>query len=101
MAEALRGYTARTLEEAAKHIIGTRKYTSFPLPSECRAACVAVAEYQAFMSEKGKLPGLRSHDAWSAERQSLAYDLIKSGMGKQAAKDTPCWVLSLWHFCSK
>lgn len=101
MADALRGYPAHTLEEAAKHIIATRKYTSFPLPAECRSACVAVAEYQAFIADKARLPTMRTHEEWSSERQRLADDLIKSGMGKQAASGQPCWILALWHFCRK
>jgi hypothetical protein len=103
MAEALRGYPADILDEAAKHLIATRKYTTFPLPAECKQACLAIAEYRRFLARSEALPGLRKSegDEWSSERVKLAYDLIKSGMGRQAAKDDPCWVLGLWHFCRK
>ena len=98
MADALRSYPAPVLEEAAKHIIATRKYTSFPLPAECKQACVAVAEYRQFLAKSQTLPPFRSTagDEWTSERVRLAYDLIKSGMGKQAANEG--WVLALWNF---
>lgn len=101
MAEALRGYPAKVLEDAARQIIATRKYTSFPLPAECKQACNAVAEYQQFLVRSQTLPTFRSStgDEWTTERVKLAYDLIKSGMGKEAAKDG--WILALWNFARK
>lgn len=101
MAEALRGYHPDVLEDAAKQIIATRKYTSFPLPAECKHACNAVAEYRQFICRSQTLPEFRTStgDEWTSERVKLAYDLIKSGMGKEAARDG--WVLALWNFARK
>jgi hypothetical protein len=38
-----------------------------------------------------------SADAWSSDRQRLAYDLCKTEFGKKAARDG--WALQLWDFC--
>lgn len=103
MAEALRGTSASVLEDAARRIIQTRKYTSFPLPAECRAACADAADRQRTRADASALPGFacgRSEgDGWTTERLKLAYDLIKTQLGKQAAKED--WILAMWHFCRK
>ena len=99
MADALRGYSPAILAEAARHIIDHRKYTTFPLPSECREACIAAARRQESQVRAETLPEFRSSmPFWaSEERERLANDLIKSAMGKQAANEG--WVLALWNFC--
>lgn len=103
MADALRGTASGVLEEAARHIIQTRKYTSFPLPAECRNACMDIAERQRLRADAGALPhpalGASAGAEWSSERVKLAYDLIKSALGKEAVKDR--WIGPLWSFCRK
>lgn len=99
----LHGSSPEVLERAARLIIQTRKNRYFPLVAECRQATREAAEEIRFEGGLQILPELRPSfgDEWTAERVKLAYDLIKSGMGKQAAKDNPSWVLALWHFCRR
>lgn len=103
MAAHLRGYSDLVLARAAQTILDHRKERFFPLPSECKDACEAARQAMEAVELAHDLPALRSSlgDEWSTERVKLAYDLVKSGMGKQAARDNPCWILGLWHFCRK
>lgn len=99
MAEALRGYDASTLNDAARKIIASRTYATFPLPADCRKACDEAQAQRRVIELSKTLPEMRpfQNDDWSSERQRLAYDLVKCGMGKEAARSN--WVLSLWNFC--
>lgn len=99
----LNGSASDVLERAARIIIQTRKNRYFPLIAECRQAVREAAEEIRFDQNIQTLPELRKSfgDEWSSERIRLAYDLIKSSMGRQAAQDDPCWVLALWHFCRR
>lgn len=99
----LRGSSPEVLERAARSIIQTRKNRYFPLVAECRQAVREAAELARLEGHLETMPALRQSlgDEWSTERVKLAYELIKSGMGKQAAKDAPCWINNLWHFCRK
>lgn len=99
MAEALRGTAPKVLEEAARHLINTRKYNSFPLPAECRAVCMEIAERQELRQNEGSLPGIGFSYGldWTQERRNLASQLICGALGKEAAKDG--WILALWNFC--
>jgi hypothetical protein len=101
MVSELRGSSPEVLDRAARHIIQTRKYRNFPLPSECREACRRAAGEIDALRHVETLPTLRKSlgDEWSTERCKLAYDLIKSGTGKQAAREG--WILAMWHFCRK
>jgi hypothetical protein len=100
---ALRQYPADLLNEVAQDIIRTRKYRNFPLLSEILDKCEAIEARREHIARAQALPEMRKSagDEWSSERVKFAYDLIKSGMGKQAAGDSPCWILALWHFCRK
>ena len=101
---ALRSYGSNILTEVAQEIIRTRKYRNFPLLSEILDKCDDIEKRRERTRREAMLPPLvhpSAGDEWSTERVKLAYDLIKSGVGKQAARDNPCWILALWHFCRK
>ena len=103
MARELIAFKPAVLERGFQEMVRRRKETRIPTPAECIAACVEARKWLEMEENDGKLPGLRvdPRNEWSSERVRLAYDLIKSGMGKQAAQDDPCWVLALWHFCRR
>ena len=103
MAESLRGFHGDVLDAAARRIIDTRSYTTFPLPADCREVCEAIKREREIVGRSQTLPAMRppTGDEWSSERVKLAYDLLRSSMGKEAASGKPCWVLSLWNFCRK
>jgi hypothetical protein len=99
----LHGAAPQIIEHAARHIIQTRKNRYFPLVAECREAIREAARVVDLDRHLETLPTLRKSfgDEWTTERVKLAYDLIKSGIGKQAARDNPCWTLALWNFCRR
>ena len=103
MVRELAGFKPAVLERGFQEMVRKRKETRIPTPAECIAACTEAMRWLELETNEGKLPGLRddNKDEWSSERQKLAYDLVKSSMGKQAAADDPCWVAALWHFCRK
>jgi hypothetical protein len=103
MIGALRGFEGDLLKEVANDIIRTRKYRNFPLLSEILDKCDEVDARRKTQKNSVVFATFRQPegDPWSTERCRLAYDLVKSAMGKQAAADDPCWVVSLWHFCRR
>ena len=104
MIAALRGYGPDILKEVADDIIRTRKYRNFPLLSEILDKCDDVEKRREMRKWDGAIPQLRppaDSDQWSSERVRFAYDLVRSGMGREAARDNPCWVMCLWHFARR
>jgi hypothetical protein len=103
MARELSGFKPEVLERGFQEMVRKRKETRIPTPAECIAACTEAKRWLDLEANDGKLPGMREDDKdeWSRERQKLAYDLVKSAMGKQAAADDPCWVMAMWNFCRK
>ena len=96
--DAIKNYDGQVLERAAKIIIETRTDRRFPLPAEIRKACTEAYDE---MRRQKLIPQQEapksSADAWSSDRQRLAYDLCKTEFGKKAARDG--WALQLWDFC--
>jgi hypothetical protein len=103
MVRNLSGFSPAVLDRAFQDMVSKRKETRVPTPAECISACTEAKRWSDMEANDGKLPGLREHasDEWSTERVKLAYDLVNSAMGKQAAADDPCWILALWHFCRR
>lgn len=97
----LRGASPEVLKRAAQLIINSRKNRYFPLVADCRQAVREAAELVKFEQRLQTLPTLRQAlgDEWSQERRDLADQLIKSGLGKEAANDG--WILALWDFCRR
>jgi hypothetical protein len=102
MVRELSGFKPEVLERGFQEMVRKRKESRIPTPAECIAACVEAKHWVDAEANEGQLPELRAaSNEWSRERRKLAYDLVHSGMGKQAAADDPCWVLALWDFCRK
>jgi len=99
MVRELGGFPAEALERARDQMIRTRKDRRMPLVAECVWACIDAKKWIDAEKRRGQLPIERVHGSgfeWTAERMRLAYDLIRSPMGKEAAKSN--WVLALWNF---
>lgn len=92
-------YDADVLSRAAHKIIETRTESRFPKPAECRAACVeADRDLATLRKDQGLLShGQRDQSPWASWRQDMADTLIKTDMGRQAAREG--WVLLLWNYC--
>lgn len=93
----LRSYEGDVLARAAKHIERTRTDRRFPLPAEIHKVCAAI--YDDMRKERLILDPREAaarSNPWSAERMLLARSLIKSEMGREAARDG--WILGLWNF---
>lgn len=90
-------YDEEVLAKAAQRIIDTRTDRRFPLPAEIRKACHEVQE----QINRGKLPledeKAKASGPWHPDRVKLAYDLLKTSMGREAAQSN--WILQLWDFC--
>jgi hypothetical protein len=99
MLHALRGYDPAVLSEAAEKIVDNRTDMRFPLPAECRDVCDQIMATRALAQREKTLPVLRKQAGydWSQERKDLANDMLKTNLGRQAAKEG-C-VLGFWHFC--
>lgn len=101
MASELSCFPKEVLARAQREIIRTRKpnMPRPPMVSECIQACLEARRWIEADASKGQLPAMRpaAGDEWSTERVKLAYDLIKSSLGKEAGRDG--WILSLWGFC--
>ena len=92
-------FSEAVLDRAVSEMVRTRKDRKIPLVSECIQACLEARRWIEADASKGQLPAMRpaAGDEWSTERVKLAYDLIKSSLGKEAGRDG--WILSLWGFC--
>jgi len=99
MVRVLGSYDADVLAEAAHRIVTTTrtdKYRGprFPLPADCVAVCEDIVRVKA----AGTRPLIAgpSVDPWTKDRFALANDLMRTEMGRTAAREG--WVLALWHF---
>ena len=98
MAITLRGYQPSTLARAAEWMIENRKDRRFPLPAECREACMKAFERERLETPMllGKMDKLSD---WHPSREKLAYELLAGPLGKRAA--TEGWILALFDFTRK
>lgn len=99
MARTLRDYDGGTLAKAASAIIETRKDRRFPLPSECREACMKILEREKSEKLIGQLPLERAYPEFSQHREKLADDLVMGELGQRAAREG--WISALHQFCRK
>lgn len=101
MREILAPWDESVLMEAAQRIIKTRgkgrNERFFPLPAEVEAVCHEIAAER----ERAQRPLLAAPkgNEWSDERLALAFDLCKSPLGMEAAREG--WVLRLYDFCRR
>jgi len=96
-------HDASIWEDAMSLLVRTGKYHRFPLPSECRTACLNVLAQRSEAARlKGAAATARKPDPaveWSKEAIALADTLIRCPLGSQAANEG--WVLGLHSFCRK
>lgn len=94
-------YSDAILLQAAEFIITTRipkkDGAFFPSPAECIAICERFVALE--KKPQQLLLSAPSADEWSRDRVDLAFDLCKTPIGLQAARDG--WVLGLHDFCRK
>ena len=105
LVQELSGFDAEVIRRAQRQMIRSRKPRDPkpPMVSECVAACDEAKRWIDAERNKARGPMLDAASPavgeWSAERLSLAYDLIRTGQGRQAAREG--WILALWHFARK
>lgn len=95
----LSGFPADVLERARRDMVRKRTKTQTPSVAECIGYCVEAKRWADVERNKGQLipdDSRGPHHEWSTERVKLAYELIRTSLGKQAAKEG--WILSLWDF---
>jgi len=93
MVRNLRGYDTPILEMAAREIIDTRTDRRFPLPADIKDVCARLVRTENMKAP----PQLRVEPSQFADwRSNLADDLVKCGIGRQAADEG--WILSLHDF---
>ena len=98
----LSGFTAEVLERARRDMVRKRTKTQTPTVAECIGYCEEAKRWADMERNKGQLiadPAKERQHEWSTERVKLAYELIRTPLGKQAAKEG--WVLALWNFIRK
>lgn len=97
MVRELRGFDANVLSRAAEDIIRHRTDRRFPLPADCRKACLEAKKWLDAEKSISSLPIARKTDErdWS-ERERLADDMIRCPDGKQAAREG--WISALHAF---
>lgn len=96
--EQLNGFTSSVLAESAKHIIATHKVRSFPLVSECIAACRAAQESAMLRARADRQTAVKrgidpAFDDW---RRKSADKLFATELGRQALKEDWGWTLHDW-----
>lgn len=102
MQDQLRGWPEPILMAAGDRILKTRNPTKpgfrwFPAPAEILAVCEDIAAER----ERAQRPLLAAPkgNEWSDERLALAFDLCKSPLGIEAAREG--WILRLYDFCRR
>jgi hypothetical protein len=103
--EKLHSFSDDVLKSASGRIIDERKQRSFPLPAECNEACRAAFDDIQFSRQRSSRPNNRGEELafyekypdWTEARRELAYSLMKSPLGMEAAEDL--WVCALFDFC--
>jgi hypothetical protein len=103
MTLALSKYDDGVLRDAAQHVLANRvpkrDGAFFPAPSECIAVCNTIASLRHKEAEKANLlPGPNPNE-WSDERIALAFDLMRTELGRRAGRDG--WLQALYTFCRK
>lgn len=89
MRKALKGWDLVTIDEAADRIAKTAKF--FPRPAEVIEVCEAIAAARVVPDSRPQ------HGDWTGDALRTASGLIRSDMGREAAKDG--WITQLHDFC--
>ena len=99
-ARALSQYSDRVLQRAADEMLATRSQRKFPLLAECLEACRNAQDEiagEAKRENDSARQSAKSKDPWSPERVHLADGMMRSELGREAAKEG--WIVSLHDFC--
>lgn len=98
----LSGFSADILERARRDMVRKRTKTQTPTVAECIGYAEEAKRWSEMERNKGQLiadPAKQPYHEWSTERVKLAYELIRTPLGKQAAQEG--WILALWEFIRK
>lgn len=88
MARELRGFDGQTLARAAEEIVRNRTDRRFPLPADCRKACIEARKWVDVERRVTSLPmEPQSMQMKWEERVRLANDLVMCSAGRQAAQE--------------
>lgn len=98
VASALRYYDDDLVPRIAQAIIDTRTDRRFPLASEIRKTATHVADDARARLPVDIAPSGKGM-AWTRERRRLAYDLVRTERGREAANGG--WITELWDFCRR
>jgi hypothetical protein len=91
-------YGPDVLKLAAETMIRVRKHRNFPLPEECRRACVD-AQNELAAKRLASAPRKELADPWSPARIHLADSLMRSEQGALAAHEG--WIITLHDWVRK
>ena len=99
-ARALSQYSDKVLQRAADGMLATRSQRKFPLLAECLEACRSAQDEiagEAKRENDNRRQSAKSNDPWSPERVHLADGMMRSEIGREAAREG--WIVSLHDFC--
>jgi hypothetical protein len=101
MVRELCGFKPEVLERGFQELVRKRKESRTPTPAECISACAEAKRWLEMEANDGKLPGFRepSRGDYSKEREGFALTMLKSPLGKEAARDG--WVLAAFNFATR
>jgi hypothetical protein len=89
MRKAIAGWDQATLDKAADRLVKTAKF--FPRPAEVIEVCEAIAASRVVPDPRPQ------HGDWTSDALRTSSGLIRSDMGREAAKDG--WITQLHDFC--
>jgi hypothetical protein len=94
-------YAPDVLALGAEMMLKSRKHRNFPLPEECRRACVdaqnELAERRLRDAEDGASKAKADREPWAPWRISLADRMMNSVIGRLAADED--WIVHLHDWC--
>jgi hypothetical protein len=94
----LSGYDPDVLDRAAQRLIDTAKDRRFPMMSEIHKACATIIAEDVAAKRAAELP-IDKHEGkmqYASYRRALAFDLIRSEMGRAAVREG--WIACLVSF---
>ena len=94
-------YTPDVLALGAEMMLKSRKHRNFPLPEECRRACIE-AQNELAEQARREVENAGKHskddgDPWAPWRIKFANSLMNSDLGRQAALED--WIVHLHDWC--
>lgn len=101
VSRAVTNYPDPVRRKAADNLINRAKDRRWPLINDVVAACEEMDRYYKVDKQQSKLPLLTSPGVgeWAPDRVKLADDILRSSLGRQAAKEG--WAHPLWVWCRR